>query len=239
MAERFESDKTSTANGATEAPNFDVVAELRSRRPETQRIQGGGDTMAAFPPEVQLGARQLASALANAADDNEARRHFMNYAREFKSYGPLAVGGAASLAMREQGVTKWEVGTSSEHLWLLLPKPEGDDELKLKGQFFGPGEDTNAEFNPDKQALESIANRFVAGEPKSMNQPDLASSLDSTIAEMKRAGAGPEEAEDAINAAFEKGKQDLRISITRRGTIRLHTDIPAPAPLVVTDLDRL
>lgn len=238
MTERFESNKTQTADRATEGPNFDVVAELRSQKPETRNNQGG-DTMAQFPPEVQLGARQLASGLAHAADDNEARQQFMKYAREFKSYGPIAVGGAANLALREEGVTRWEVGTSSEHLWLLLPKPEGDDELKLKSQFFGPDEDAHAQFNPDKQALESIANRFVAGQPKSMSQADLAASLNATIAEMKRAGAGPEEAENAINAAFQKGKQDLGISITRRGTIRLYTDIPAPDPLVVTDLDKL
>ncbi|MBS1956411.1 MAG: hypothetical protein JST89_19650 [Cyanobacteria bacterium SZAS-4] len=155
--------------------------------------------------------------------DSEVAKRFTGAVQEFSGSDAFHVAVAFNGALKEKGAP-WHVEgkqAGNEGTVRLWPNtPEYDRKVLVKSEFFKPGEDMDANFSPDKAALSKIASDFARRNPDHLSPDALATEVSRTIGAMKAAGAGPQDADDALNKALKDSGQGLAVSINTRGRIK-------------------
>jgi hypothetical protein len=207
---------------------FDVLEMYKQDRASTNgrfsaaSAWDGGDS----GKKLEDGARNLATDMTQGKySDSEIAKKFTAFVKASAGHSASSVYLALNGAFNAQGAP-WHVGVSVGEnpegtLTLFKNPPVSEDKILVQSQFFKPGEDTHAEFNPDKTALKKIAGDFAKENPDHLSAKELGAEVAKRIDEMKSAGAGPNDAEDAFNDALTASGQALRFNITKRGKVEL------------------
>lgn len=173
--------------------------------------------------------------------DGEIAKRFTGAVQEFSGNDAFHVAVAFNVALKEKGAP-WHVdgkqagNEGSVRLW--PNQPEYDKKVLVKSEFFKPGEDLDANFSPDKAALSKLAAEFAKKNPDHLSADALATEVSRTIGAMRAAGAGPEDADKALNKALKDSGQGLEVSINTRGRIKVwpHHENRAVAEVDLTKL---
>ncbi len=156
--------------------------------------------------------------------DSEVAKRFTGVAQRLAGQDAFHVAVAFNGALKEKGAA-WHVegvqSPTESTVRLYANQPAYDNSVLVKSEFFKPGEDKDAQFNPDKAALSKIAAGFAKGNPDHLQAAQLETEVSKRIAEMKAAGAGPQDAENAFNKALRDSGQALEVSINTRGKVKV------------------
>lgn len=182
-----------------------------SERTESGKVEGAAGK---FATEITQG---------NYSDSEVAKR-FTSVAQGLAGQSAIHVAVAFNGALKEKGAG-WHVdgiqAGNEGTVRLFKDQPEYDKKVLVKSEFFKPGEDMDATFSPDKAAVSKIAAEFAKKNPDQLSADQLAIEVSQSIAAMKAAGAGPQDADKALNKALKDSGQALELSINTRGRLKV------------------
>jgi hypothetical protein len=171
--------------------------------------------------ELQAGANQFAAELAQASSDGQARELFDSFTCQYKGYNSFEMALAVNEAMQKQGVDWHVAGNNRGDISLFRNQPEREERVLLQSQFFKPGEDIDADFNPNEGEVSRFASGFAQSNPDRLAPNELATEINRVLANMKAAGAGPKDAKNALNDALDAGNQNLKVYINTDGEVEV------------------
>jgi len=171
--------------------------------------------------KIEAGASSFVDEIAQGKySDAEIARKFTDLGKQLKGQDPMAVKFALDSAFQEKGMN-WHARLDGDTVGIYRNQAEYDRKLLVKTNFFKPGEDMDAAFNPDKGALAKIAGDFAKGNPDKLSADALTTEVQKTIDKMKAAGAGPSDAKNALNTALQESGQGLDVSINTQGKVKV------------------
>jgi hypothetical protein len=188
--------------------------------------------------ELDQSADICAQNMALATSEADIAAEFKQFLAENKDKSPFKIMDSLSKAFDKNDLDfrLGYVGTGNDGTMSLGRKDDKREEtLLVQGQYLRAGEDIDTDFNPNKPAINQIAEAFASGNPGQLDADALKQRVDQVIEDMRVAGASPTVAGRALNKSLEAHSQPLEIDADPDGEFLLNR-VHQPRPIATVEL---